>query len=155
PLVIVPSTTNTFLGKNDVDKPLTKYSSSFVKGLPQKKVDASICVFISIGRDHCSGEQLRSLLQLLNKTFTQSHVIFILADRLQRFTNQLYGMGQEEAEKKGIQDGLAWRAKHESMIVNELTNLTYHVLHWSELTQAENYKGYENQVAEAYRMDLN
>ena len=134
---------------------LTKYNSTFVKGLPQKKENASICVFISVGKEHCAGEQLRAVLKLLNKTFMQSEVLFILADKLQRFTNQLYGMDAETAEKKAIEDGLAWKTQHESMIANELTHLSYRFIHWSELTTQEDYVAYEQQIQEAYTTNPN
>lgn len=135
-------------------KELVEYTSVFTKNLPQKTHNAVICMFISVGKDHCSGGQLRSALKLLNKTFAQSHVLFVIADSLQRFTHQLHGMSPEEAEKKAIEEGLGWKNDHVPMIEKELTRLTYYFIHWSELTsQNERYPNCEKQIDDAYQTD--
>lgn len=139
------------INQSNTNSLVSEYVSVFAKSLPQKKQNATLCVFISVGTEHCSGTQLKSSLQLLNKTFHYSHVVFVVADTLQRFTHQLQGIEDEQtAKQKAINEGLIWKDQHKNLIEKELTHLTYNFIHWSELVESNEYPTCKEKIGEAY-----
>ena len=123
------------------DSKVKEYVSTFAYGTPQKKDSVKIVMPISVGAlsEHCSGEQFRGQLKLINETFTgDSTVTFVMSSGLQQYTNQLCRMDEETAYKVAIQSGQEWKEENEKIIKEELTNLKYFFKDWSEYTHVEN-----------------
>ena len=125
--------------QGDVPK-AKKFKSTFVKGLPEKINNVSIIVPISIGKSHCEGEEFNALLELLNDTFSNSKIIFVLASTLQQYTNQLYRMSASDALNKAKEDGLIWKKNHEFLIKKILTNNEdYEIKDWEKYKNSTNF----------------
>lgn len=111
-----------------------KYISTLGKGKIIKNKNVKICLFISVGKEHSEGEELRAQLRFLNENFIDSTVFVIIADKLQRFTYEIEGMETFLAEKKAIQNGIEWINQHKAFLKEELTSLKFEYIQWEKLT---------------------
>lgn len=138
---------------------VTTYISNLAKGQITKKERAKVFIPISVGKEHCEGEQLRAQIKYLNREFKNSTFVVGIADTLQAYTYQINGYSRHEALQKAKEAGEAWEV-NKKIILDEImqnnNNNTIEYQYWNDLTQSnDKFPGCLAQIETKYSTDSN